>query len=93
MRAPNLKSLGKLIAFLLSVSVIVVLVMGWRSGTAFERHRNWRAQWVSNADALIVGALILLGFVVGGMWSWCDRRREERFLKDVSKRKGPGTRQ
>jgi type VI protein secretion system component VasK len=88
MPASKLKSLAKLVVLLLSVAVVVVLVMEWRAGTAFERHRNWRAQSVSNAEALIVGAIILLGFIVGGVWSWWDRRRDERLLKEISKGKG-----
>jgi uncharacterized membrane protein len=83
-------SLAKLFVFLLLISMLVVLVMKWRSGTPFERYRNWRAQWVSLADApeaLVLGGVILVVFVAAGVWSWREKRREDRFIKDIKKRR------
>jgi hypothetical protein len=94
MRVPKpLRVLAKLGAVFVSVSTIVVIVMEWRAGTAFERRRNWRAQSFSDADGLIVMVIVIAVFIVGGAWSWWERRREERFLKQMREKRGPGTRQ
>jgi hypothetical protein len=70
--------------------MLAAFVMKWRSGTAFERFRNWRGQWVSLADAqeaLVLGGVILVVFGAAGIWSWREKRREDRFIKEMNKRR------
>ena len=91
MRRPKftLLSLGRLFVFFVLIMMFVGVVMKWRAGTAFEHYRNWRGQWVSVADApeaLVLGAVILVIFVVGIGWSWRDKRQEDRFIKEIKKR-------
>jgi hypothetical protein len=92
MRLPKVTpmSLARIFFFLILIMMLVGLVMKWRSGTPFERYRNWRAQWVTLADApeaLVLGGVILVIFVAAGVWSWRDKRRENQFIKNVNKRR------
>lgn len=91
----SVRALARIFFFSVFIMMVALVVMKWRSGTTFERYRNWRGQWVSVPDApeaLVLGGVILVVFVAGGVLWWWDRRRENRFIKEMKNRKGPPSR-
>ena len=62
----------------------------WVGGGALEPFRNWRHQWTSHAETLVVVVVVLLGMIVGRLWSWKEKRREQRLLDKMAARKRAG---
>ncbi len=76
----------------------LALVLGfwteWHSGALFQRYRNVDYQWTSHGEAMVVGAIVVLALAATGLWSWKERRREQRLLrkmasKELSNREDP----
>ena len=78
---------------LLSVLFTIVMLVGgaglvlsmialFQTGTAFHRYKNWQRLWVSYGEALVFVGVASGVAIVGGLWAWIARRREESsFIK------------
>jgi len=76
----------------------VALALGlwtqWNSGSLFQRYRNADYQWTSHGEAIIVGVIVILVLSGTALWSWKERRREQRLVrkmasKELSNREDP----
>jgi predicted small integral membrane protein len=71
------------------VGLVLAIVGQFRAGTAFQRYKNWQGLWVSYGEILVFVGVVWSVLLVGGVWAWIARRREESsFLKKYRKNNG-----
>jgi hypothetical protein len=71
------------------IEVVLAMVARFHDGTAFQRYKNWQGLWVSYGEVLVFGAVAWAAVLVGGLWAWLARRREESsFIKKYKKNDG-----
>jgi predicted small integral membrane protein len=72
-----------------SVGLVLAIVGQFRAGTAFQRYKNWQGLWVSYGEILVLVGVIWAALLIGGVWAWIARRREESsFVKKYKKDNG-----
>jgi hypothetical protein len=62
------------------VGIVLAIIGQFRSGTAFQRYKNWQGLWVSYGELLVFVGVAWGAVLVGGLWAWIARRREESSL-------------
>jgi len=71
------------------VGLVLAIVGQFRAGTEFQRYKNWQGLWVSYGEVLVFVGVVWSVLLVGGVWAWIARRREESsFLKKYGKDNG-----
>jgi len=64
------------------VGLVLAMVAHFHAGTAFHRYKNWQGLWVSYGEVLVFAGVACGAVLVGGLWAWISRRREESsFIK------------
>lgn len=71
-------------------ALVLGLWTDWHSGTLFRRYRNADYQWTSHGEAMGVGAIVTLVLAAIGLWSWRERRLEQRLLKTMTSKERAG---
>ena len=72
-----------------SAGLVLAIIGQFRAGTAFQRYKNWQGLWVSYGELLVLVGVIWCALLVGGIWAWIARRREEAsFIKKYKKNDG-----
>jgi hypothetical protein len=71
-------------------ALVLDLWTEWHSGTLFQGYRNTDYQWTSHGDAMVIGAIVILVLAVRGLWSWRERRREQRLLRKMASKERAG---
>jgi hypothetical protein len=90
----QVKRVSSVVMAVLAPLGTLVLVLSlwkeWRSGTLFDRYRNWDYQWTSHGEEIVVGVVVVLGLTATGLWSWKERRREQRLLRKMATKERAG---
>jgi hypothetical protein len=86
---PVLMALFSVVMGLSGIGLVFALVVKFKSGTAFERYKNWERMWVSYGEMTVFFVVALVAGIARLIWSRLASRREERLLADAyKKRKG-----
>ena len=72
------------------LALVLVFLTEWHSGTLFQRYRNADYQWTSHGEVMVVGAIVILVLAATGLWSWRERRREQRLLRKMASKERAG---
>jgi hypothetical protein len=74
---------------LAGAGLVIDFILKFRSGASFQRYKNWQGLWVSYGDMTVFLIVAFAAGIVGSIWSWVARRREEReLIESYRKRKG-----
>ena len=71
---------------LTAVGLVFAFVAKFKSGTAFQRYKNWQGIWVSYGDLTVFAVVIVVVGMLGVLYSWFARRREERSMIEKYRR-------
>jgi uncharacterized iron-regulated membrane protein len=79
-----------IVGLLGSLALVLGLWTEWPSGTLLQRYRNADDQWTSYGEAMVVGAVAILLLAATGLWSWRERRREQRLVRKMASKEPAG---
>ena len=63
-----------------AVGLVLEFVARFRSGTAFQGYKNWQGLSISYGYMTVFAVVVFVVVLLGLLYSWFARRREERSL-------------